>query len=223
MGQQIPFCDLYTYLRAFVQISTAIAILGVDFRIFPRRFAKTISYGTSPMDFGTSMFVFVMGFGIGLFRKQNYNYSKKSFLQFLYSMTALLILGFGKPMLMSIFKYHHELTEYGTHWNFFMTLAVLRIIAFLPSIILILIGIFGTISLASQQDLENYLLSDNRNFESLIDSNREGLVSLCGYALILDISRRFGDDIKNLFGAIPSWKFTAYSFGVLAQHIILLE
>uniref|UniRef100_A0AC34GMN3 Uncharacterized protein n=1 Tax=Panagrolaimus sp. ES5 TaxID=591445 RepID=A0AC34GMN3_9BILA len=33
--------------------------------------------------------------------------------------------------------------------------------------------------LASQQDLENYLLSDNRNYDSLIDSNREGIVSLC--------------------------------------------
>uniref|UniRef100_A0AC35GUR2 Phosphatidylinositol-glycan biosynthesis class W protein n=1 Tax=Panagrolaimus sp. PS1159 TaxID=55785 RepID=A0AC35GUR2_9BILA len=202
-AQHFPSCDMYTYLRVFVQISTAVAILGVDFRIFPRRFAKTISYGTSPS------------------KKQNYNYSKKSILQFFYSMTALMILGFGKPLLMSIFNYRHELTEYGTHWNFFMTLAVLKIVAFLPSIISILIGIFGSICLASQQDFENYLLSDNRNYDSILDSNREGLISLCGYVLILDISRRFGDDMKNLLNAISSWQSTAYSFALTGLYYSL--
>lgn len=39
-------------------IATAIAILSVDFQVFPRRFAKTHAYGRSVMDLGTATFVY---------------------------------------------------------------------------------------------------------------------------------------------------------------------
>lgn len=54
----LPFV---TALRTFANIFTAIAILAVDFPIFPRRFAKTESYGTGLMDIGVGVFMLAHG------------------------------------------------------------------------------------------------------------------------------------------------------------------
>ncbi|KAK6046346.1 hypothetical protein COOONC_16149, partial [Cooperia oncophora] len=49
-----------TYFRASMLVSVAVAILGVDFPVFPRRFAKTEKYGHSLMDVGVAGFIFAM-------------------------------------------------------------------------------------------------------------------------------------------------------------------
>jgi hypothetical protein len=53
-----PFITNY---RAIVTYITVLAILAVDFTIFPRRFAKTKKYGYSLMDIGTGSFIFCNG------------------------------------------------------------------------------------------------------------------------------------------------------------------
>lgn len=54
MRVQRPFL---TNMRSLVNIGTAVVILGVDFAIFPRRFAKTETFGIGFMDNGVGCFV----------------------------------------------------------------------------------------------------------------------------------------------------------------------
>lgn len=54
----LPFV---TALRTFANIFTAIAILAVDFPVFPRRFAKTETFGTGLMDIGVGVFMLAHG------------------------------------------------------------------------------------------------------------------------------------------------------------------
>lgn len=54
LGLQRPFI---TNMRSFVNVSTALVILAVDFPVYPRRFAKTETFGTGFMDIGVGCFV----------------------------------------------------------------------------------------------------------------------------------------------------------------------
>jgi len=47
--------------RAGLMLLTCAAILGVDFAVFPRRLAKSETYGTGLMDLGPGAFVFATG------------------------------------------------------------------------------------------------------------------------------------------------------------------
>ena len=54
MGGKQPFIS---WFRSYINVATAISILAVDFKIFPRRFAKAETFGTGVMDVGVGAYV----------------------------------------------------------------------------------------------------------------------------------------------------------------------
>lgn len=107
---------------------TAVAILAVDFPLFPRRFAKTELYGTGAMDFGVGGFIFGTAMVCPEVRRK---YTEGSrfyyFTKSLYSVWPLVFLGVGRLVIIKSIGYQEHLTEYGVHWNFFFTLIVVKV------------------------------------------------------------------------------------------------
>lgn len=118
--------------RVWTNLFTAIAILAVDFHIFPRRFAKTETYGVSVMDVGIGSFIIANG-AVGPETRRSYpqlfsfKLYMKSFIQCLKSLGPCLILGLVRLLTVKAADYQQHVSEYGVHWNFFFTLATVKV------------------------------------------------------------------------------------------------
>nr|GMD74741.1 phosphatidylinositol glycan, class W [Ipomoea batatas]GMD78238.1 phosphatidylinositol glycan, class W [Ipomoea batatas] len=71
---------------------TCLCILAVDFKIFPRRYAKTETYGTSLMDLGVGSFVLANS----LVSRQARGISTLKISNSLRSASPLIFLGFAR-------------------------------------------------------------------------------------------------------------------------------
>ena len=189
--QFLPFKTFITVYRAQMMVITCVCIMAVDFQIFPRRFGKVETWGTSLMDLGVGSFVFSMGL-----------ISERSFLRQLFEAkysyprtvsrsikNSLPIFALGLVRLVSVksVDYHEHVTEYGQHWNFFFTLACLPILNAVLSPVIIKISPFVTSIIISiiyeyflvGHGLLGYIIANPRN--TLFSANREGILSLFGY------------------------------------------
>jgi glucosaminylphosphatidylinositol acyltransferase len=119
--------DYLSVYRSGLLYLTFVAILAVDFHIFPRRFAKTESAGYSLMDLGAASFVFAAGL-VSPRRRHPHRTKAATMDKSLRRITPLLLLGFLRLITHSpdVLDYQEHDTEYGTHWNFFFTLAFLE-------------------------------------------------------------------------------------------------
>uniref|UniRef100_A0A7E4VJZ4 Phosphatidylinositol-glycan biosynthesis class W protein n=1 Tax=Panagrellus redivivus TaxID=6233 RepID=A0A7E4VJZ4_PANRE len=192
--------DFYNDFRCYLHVITVIAILGVDFPFFHRRFAKTKALGISPMDLGTALHVLCMGYGAGLYYKSFRQYSfKKNGLIFL----GLSLLGGIKAGFIhfSGVSYHSEVTEYGVLWNFFISLAILKLITpiLFPGVFIVAIGISQFFDLYLDA-----LIVEERNLDIFFDANREGIISLAGYIALLDLGHIFATIYRKLQGQNPT-------------------
>ena len=187
--------DAVSMHRANVMIMTCLAILAVDFRAFPRKYAKTEFYGTSLMDAGVGSIILCSSFVEGLkvmgssrYRaKEKQNRLKETSLRSLARILVLVLLGVGRPLSLWLIGYQVHEGEYGMHWNFFLTLAVLRAaISNVPrSSSPLVLGVmllgahqYGLSSLGMAK-LVNETRSRRR--AGLFYQNKEGILSLTGY------------------------------------------
>lgn len=204
-GRRKDFLSLY---RVTVMINTCIIILAVDFKILPRRFAKTETYGTGLMDVGVGSFVF----GNALVSKEIQNFpALRRPIGVFRSVSPLLFLGFSRLFLVKGTDYQEHVGEYGVHWNFFFSLASVSLLSsslntLSPSSssfkgvlgILILTGYQMALSRGGWSD---YLMKGERG-RDLLSANKEGLGSSIGYFSLYLISLEIGKfifhSLKNL-------------------------
>ncbi|KAF7730273.1 hypothetical protein EC973_002516 [Apophysomyces ossiformis] len=179
-----------TVYRGGSMLLTCIAILAVDFPIFPRRFAKVETFGVSLMDMGVGSVVFSSGIvGARAYVSAETIPFLTSLLKSVRSAAVILALGFLRLILTKGVDYQLHSSEYGLHWNFFFTLG------FLPPFVTLIsflrrfanFATFGIIIAVGYQfmlwyGLQDWILEAPRI--DLISANKEGICSFAGYLSI---------------------------------------
>lgn len=127
-GKKLRFIAEY---RAVVMLTTCIVILAVDFpSVFPRAHAKTEEYGFSLMDLGTGCIVCASAICSRAARGMaEQGHRSGALLRKLLSLWPLLAVGFVRLVVLQGIDYHVPTSEYGVHWNFFFTIAVVATVS----------------------------------------------------------------------------------------------
>ena len=229
-------------LRGSLMLQTMVAILAVDFQIFPLRFMKCESFGVSLMDLGVGAFVFSAAATTAAASSSSSSAARavaadprrpattvaarlRAALRSLGSSAPLFALGGARMASVAAAGYQEHVSEYGTHWNFFLTLGFLplvvgaynRVIAAACAVL----GRDGSSSndkdrggtddgdaatassggglaagclllllhqvLLSRGGVTEFVMSPHRR--SLLEGNKEGIVSSLGYAALYMIAR----------------------------------
>ncbi|TFY79982.1 hypothetical protein EWM64_g4031 [Hericium alpestre] len=174
-------------------LMTILAILAVDFPVFPRSLAKCETFGVSLMDLGVGSFVFSQGVvsAIPILKDPKYLMSPyiPKFIRTVRKCMPILALGLVRVLLVKGTEYPEHVTEYGVHWNFFLTLALIPVLQVLlhPLIMKLPISLIGVLLALAQQiilsaGLQEFVINAPRT--TLISANKEGIVSLPGYLAI---------------------------------------
>jgi len=179
-----------------MMVVTCVAILAVDFRIFPRRFAKVENWGISLMDMGVGSFVFTSGVVSARsilkdqLSKRCTPLPRRLSASLRHSL-PLLVLGFIRLYSVKGLDYAEHVTEYGVHWNFFFTLGLLppfvaifqSLFSLIPSyaVLSCILG-FAYEAILNLTNLKAFILTAPRT--DLLSKNREGVFSFFGYLAI---------------------------------------
>ncbi|KAL7275090.1 Glucosaminyl phosphatidylinositol (GlcN-PI) nositol acylation protein [Rhizina undulata] len=227
----LPKKAFITVYRGFMMVITCISILAVDFKIFPRRFAKAENWGTSLMDLGVGSFVFSSG--IVAARSALKGSARQGFMARMEAAgrtaAPLILLGFIRLAMVKGVEYAEHTTEYGVHWNFFFTLACLppfvaALQSFSPrgsvwsgAVVSLLVGVAYQMMLDST-GLKEYVLVGDRRKYGFVGMNKEGLSSFFGYLAIFlagqatgfyilprEVSAKGGKVLKMLVGWSVGW------------------
>ncbi|KAL4280047.1 hypothetical protein GQ457_03G021130 [Hibiscus cannabinus] len=181
-GPNTVRASISTY-RVVTMFITCLCILAVDFRIYPREFAKTETYGTGLMDLGVGSFVLMNA--VTSRQARNISSPMSRWKAAVRSTIPLLLLGFARLVSTLSLDYQVHVGEYGVNWNFFFTLAGVSILTSIINVPAKYSGILGAAILVGYQSwlsngLSVYLLSNERGMD-IISRNKEGIFSLFGY------------------------------------------
>ncbi|KAF1926226.1 GPI-anchored wall transfer protein 1 [Didymella exigua CBS 183.55] len=199
----LPVKPFITHYRGAMMVMTCIAILAVDFPVFPRRFAKVENWGTSLMDMGVGSFVFTAGVVSARAALKEASgrrppLSKRLITSFRHAV-PLLVLGTIRFISVKGLDYAEHVSEYGVHWNFFFTLGFLPPFAALlqnafdlvPSYAVLSCALAGLYELAlDTTSLGAFILVAPRT--DLLSKNREGIFSFIGYLAIFLAGQSLG-------------------------------
>lgn len=216
-----------TNFRAIMNLATAICILAVDFKVFPRRFAKTETFGYGLMDTGVGLFVICNA----IVTPEALGYKVKSqtsagvMWKTVKNSVSLLVLGSGRFFVTKQIDYQMHVSEYGVHWNFYITLAMSKmlcmlILQFVGSnySIIISIVVIGMHELMLFSVGQDWVLS-NESRQNFLTANREGITSLLGFVALYFAGISLGQQMRNYKSSIQAY---FYLIGKLTLICVLL-
>ncbi|EPS97371.1 hypothetical protein FOMPIDRAFT_1128736 [Fomitopsis schrenkii] len=190
LSSRLPALTTY---RAHMLLLTFLCILAVDFPVFPRMLAKCETYGASLMDIGVGSFIFSQGIVSAIPLVKDPASLRQPLipkvLRTARKCAPLLLLGVIRTLSVKGVEYPEHQTEYGTHWNFFFTIALIPMLEAVlhPFMLYQPVWVIGfTIAFIQQfalsHGLMDYVFSAPRT--NLISHNKEGIISLPGYLAV---------------------------------------
>ena len=217
-SKQRPQLDVY---RGSMMLMCCLAIFSVDFKLQPRNFAKTETFGTSVMDIGVACVVM----SAGMVTK------KTGFMNLLNRSWPLIVLGAVRVVLVKGSGYIEHVSEYGVHWNFFVTLSVLPLALAVATkcvgfsrrkllIVGIAVGVFYQ-CLLQFTTLQEFLLDNDRS--TLLAMNKEGIFSVFGYISLYFLSIALGGMILESKSDLLFVELAGLSFVAWTVYFILTE
>ena len=204
--------------RSSVYLLTTIAILAVDFPLFPRKYCKTEVCGYGWMDLGAASFVIIAGWTSSLSSSDNAKGGTSTGPEMMYYRAAkkcapLLLIGLIRLITNKGLEYQEHVSEYGVHWNFFFTLCFIegfmvvwksrmKHVKGIPMDGIIALSTMMTyqfyLSAGGQEFIENGMRrcssnpSDSWSMCDVMYANREGILGLVGYISLRLLSEQIG-------------------------------
>ncbi|XP_018645649.1 nucleolar protein NOP56, putative [Schistosoma mansoni] len=157
----LPINIIIAYLRSTIYILSCIMIYAIDLPICPRRFAKSDINDLGLMDVGTGLFIYassISGSKVVWYMNLDRDHRKSVFHCILNTVIPCLLLGLLRTLFIQLSNYHQSITEYGIHWNFFYTVALIRAISLIMTTDNLISNYLTTFSLKKQIQLY-YIIS----------------------------------------------------------------
>jgi len=191
--------------RAVIMITTCIAILAVDFpSVFSRSHAKTEEYGFSLMDLGTGCIICSSAVCSKAARGIQQARRARALLGRAASLWPVLAIGSIRFAVVWGVDYHVPLSEYGVHWNFFFTIAVVGLLSTLADLPPVASGVAGIALLIVYEVFltcfggAEYILQAPRI--GWFSANREGVLSCFGFLGVHWVAVALGSMLRSVNG-----------------------